>query len=184
MMDDGVIKVVVHATQSLVIKLKGIEKQSLVRHRNEVHKTMDGKGSDSEDDFFGNQSEEDSNCEYGSVPLAYGSLTKHESHAQEETHRKIGYHEAYDENKDVKVQEGFENGYRETIDDASKLGALLGKLVMRQNAKGGASDAVSVVKDYLESAQSVEKKDKTATEHHKDGILEITECLERMLENS
>jgi len=139
---------------------------------------MDEKASDSEDEFFGNQSEEDSNYEYGSVPLAHGSLTKHESQAQEETYRKIGYHEAYDMNKEVKVQEGFESGYRETIGDASKLGSKLGSLLMRQFTKGDASDAVSIVKTYLENAQSVEKKD---IAYNKDGISEVTERLEMML---
>mmetsp|Transcript_2221 Transcript_2221/g.3380 ORF Transcript_2221/g.3380 Transcript_2221/m.3380 type:complete len:149 (-) Transcript_2221:20-466(-) len=140
---------------------------------------MNSKTSDSsEDDFFGNQSDdEDSACK---VPLAHGSLLKHESQAQEENYRNIGYHEAYDENKEIKLQEGFEAGYRDTMEDARKLGALLGNIVMCPT-RGDASVAVSVVRDYLEKAQSLEKEKSKASSMQNDRIHEVTAHLEQMV---
>ena len=138
---------------------------------------MNSKTSDSEDEFFGNQSDEDSTCK---VPLAHGSLPKHESQAQEENYRNIGYHEAYDENKEIKLQEGFEAGYRETFEDARKLGALLGNIVMRP-IQGDASVAVKVVREYLEKAQSVDKEKNKANSKQNDRMDEVTAHLEQML---
>lgn len=151
-----------------------------VQHYASSHSEND---QDDDDEFFGNQSdsysdyerEHENEHEHGH---GHGSLEKHEEQAQRETHKNIGYHEAYDEYKEIKLQQGFEDGYRGTIDDAMKLGMLLGKCVAASvfhvenedivknedadedagvecdEADVGYLETVGIVRRYLEKAQS------------------------------
>lgn len=91
-----------------------------------------------DDDFFGNQSDDDNgpflslNCTEANPQQAssqtVNGLAHHESRAIQESFRNIGYHEAYDESKEVKLQEGFEAGYREVIDVSVRIGKILGEV--------------------------------------------------------
>jgi hypothetical protein len=54
-----------------------------------------------------------------------------ESAAIEQRFHTIGYHEAYDQSNEVRLQEGFENGYRDTYDASCRIGELLGKVIMQ-----------------------------------------------------
>ena len=159
---------------------------------------------ETEDDFFGDQSEDfqDTTCEYRNNEHNHhdhhhhhhhdhGSLAKHETQAQHENHRNIGYHEAYDEFKEVKLQEGFEAGYRQYILEAKKLGMLLGRCVGAgaggAGAGAGAPDAVAIVREYLVKAQSTsesknESGEKQQEVDEEDGdITAVIERLEKML---
>ncbi len=139
------------------------------------------EGSDAEDEFFGDQSDDEDHDLYSQLHVnevmqdarrAHGAMDKHEINSQRETHRNIGYHEAYDDYKEERLQEGFEAGYRQYINDAKKLGMLLGECVgnvsstVREGTKkinsgnestdddGMRTDLIGEVRQYLERAQS------------------------------
>ena len=166
------------------MNVNGNIEERKVQHYAPSHSEND---QDDDDEFFGNQSDSYSDYEHEREHEnehghghGHGSLEKHEEQAQRETHKNIGYHEAYDEYKEIKLQQGFEDGYRGTIDDAMKLGMLLGKCVaasvfhvenedMVKNedadkdedsgveydeADVGYLETVGIVRRYLEKAQS------------------------------
>ena len=126
----------------------------------------------------------------------HGALDKHETNAQGEMYRNIGYHEAYDEYKEVRLQEGFEAGYRANFDDAKKLGDLLGKWVVMNAFKEDIADGSGVVeagselnngenvieitRAYLEKMQSNEESTREL-ETKDDDIHDVMEKLEKML---
>ena len=72
-----------------------------------------------------------------------GGLAGHETRANEAAFRKMGYLEAYDATKEERLQEGFEAGYRETVDVATSVGLRLGRLVGRTAAVAGAASTGS-----------------------------------------
>ena len=67
-----------------------------------------------------------------------GGLAGHETRSNEAAFHKMGYLEAYDATKEERLQEGFEVGFRETVDLACSIGLTLGRLVGR-TANDGAS---------------------------------------------
>jgi hypothetical protein len=58
---------------------------------------------------------------------SFGELAIRETAALERQHWSLGYHETYAESEEAALQEGFENGYRDTYDVATCLGELLGQ---------------------------------------------------------
>ena len=86
---------------------------------------------DDDDEFFGNQDDSDVEYDGGDTTndkdFASSGLALHESRAREERMKTIGYLDAYDANKDTLLQEGFEKGYRESIESAMRIGESLGK---------------------------------------------------------
>lgn len=132
--------------------------------------------SDSEDEFFGDQSDDEyshkclssSHTEEPVRPI--DSLSKRDNNAQEENYRNIGYHEAYDLHKEERIQEGFEDGYREHLDIATKLGEVLAKSILssridvnredkgndrESNTTSGSESKILLVRNFLESAQNI-----------------------------
>ena len=70
-----------------------------------------------------------SSCEVGGG--GGGGLAGHETRSNEAAFHKMGYLEAYDATKEERLQEGFEVGFRETLDLACSIGLTLGRLVGR-----------------------------------------------------
>ena len=79
---------------------------------------------DDGDEFFGNDGDDDDNSNYL-------DLADRESRAKEEELKKIAYVEGYDDNKETRLQEGFEAGYKETFEAAMRIGNFLGSSVAR-----------------------------------------------------
>ena len=69
-----------------------------------------------------------SSCEVGGGGVG---LAGHETRSNEAAFHKMGYLEAYDATKEERLQEGFEVGFRETLDLACSIGLTLGRLVGR-----------------------------------------------------
>jgi hypothetical protein len=82
-----------------------------------------------DDEFFGNQEEDDDEVHTSSS--YYGGLGDQERLARENEMKNIGYFEAHEETKEQRLQEGFEAGYRETFDAATRVGQLLGQATAR-----------------------------------------------------
>eukprot|EP00553_Chaetoceros_curvisetus_P014546 CAMPEP_0204643422 /NCGR_PEP_ID=MMETSP0718-20130828/693_1 /ASSEMBLY_ACC=CAM_ASM_000674 /TAXON_ID=230516 /ORGANISM="Chaetoceros curvisetus" /LENGTH=177 /DNA_ID=CAMNT_0051664621 /DNA_START=149 /DNA_END=682 /DNA_ORIENTATION=- len=169
--------------------------------------------TDESDEFFGDQSscdeyENGSRYEYAYEDASkehhdghgYGSLSKHDHMAQHEQYKNIGYHESFDQFKEVKLQEGFEAGYTQHINDAHKIGMLLGRSILRDVKLGTtrtqaefksqtrdqsegidqphSSSAVTYVKKFLEKAQNEDGK---IVKEGGDDIREVVSHLEQKL---
>jgi flagellar biosynthesis/type III secretory pathway protein FliH len=89
-----------------------------------------------DDDFFGDQEGELRDISRQpraqtdaalSIYQTPGGLAERDSRAMEEKFRNLGYHEAFDEAKDAKLQKGFEEGYKQCFHTAFKMGELLGE---------------------------------------------------------
>jgi len=102
-----------------------------------------------EDEFFGRQEDQDEpegssltfrrHGDHGeseqaeqanNPPVGQGGLSAAEARATEDRFRTIGYHEAYDQSKEERLQEGFEAGYRDSFDAAFRVGEILGREAM------------------------------------------------------
>jgi hypothetical protein len=115
-----------------------------------------------DDEFFGNDDE------------AYQAefrpgLETHEDRAKEEEYRNIGYLEAFETNKEARLQEGFEAGYRETFDAALRIGELLGqstfpsKLSNNVQTEATATSTARYVRDFLERYETTATSTSNAT---------------------
>jgi len=82
--------------------------------------------SHDDDEFFGSQADE-----FTAHSSVQEGLTRHDNHALQERFRVIGFHEAHDESKDIRLQEGFELGYRELIDVSIRIGQILGEVTTK-----------------------------------------------------
>lgn len=60
-----------------------------------------------------------------------GGLAGHETRSNQAAFHKMGYLEAYDATKEERLQEGFEVGYRESVELAQSIGLHMGWLVGR-----------------------------------------------------
>lgn len=85
--------------------------------------------NEASDEFFGDQ--EDTAKQTGtdscvSIDQADG-LAGREARAVESRFRNLGFHEAYDKAKDSMLQQGFEEGYKQSFDLATRIGELLGE---------------------------------------------------------
>eukprot|EP00978_Attheya_sp_CCMP212_P023082 scaffold69929_cov41-Attheya_sp.AAC.2 len=103
---------------------------------------------DEEDDFFGDQEDDETfdsphvelNDRVARIenpqqatstisPNATG-LAMRDAKATEEQMRNVGYLEAYEDSKEIRLQAGFEAGYRETVEAAMRIGQRLGEVVV------------------------------------------------------
>ena len=117
------------------------KKDTFVDTLRQEYDDYDDDDEDDVDEFFGNQSsdeeEYDDNGQHTSISLTDVeqnfspslSLSKYESQSQERSFHNLGYHEAYDEYKESKLQLGFEEGFITNMDRAVAIGKLLGKCV-------------------------------------------------------
>eukprot|EP00586_Coscinodiscus_wailesii_P015145 CAMPEP_0172507936 /NCGR_PEP_ID=MMETSP1066-20121228/207942_1 /TAXON_ID=671091 /ORGANISM="Coscinodiscus wailesii, Strain CCMP2513" /LENGTH=141 /DNA_ID=CAMNT_0013285695 /DNA_START=71 /DNA_END=496 /DNA_ORIENTATION=- len=94
--------------------------------------------SESEDEFFGDQSDNteevcslsiltQENPQQAASHIVDG-LSQHEKHAIQDKFRKIGFLEAFDESKELKLQQGFEEGYKEALDKSFHAGNIIGEV--------------------------------------------------------
>lgn len=156
--------------------------------------------SDSEDEFFGDQSDDEytQKCLSSSYTTQeparpIDSLSKRDNNAQEENYRNIGYHEAYDLHKEERIQEGFEDGYRNHLDIATKLGEVLARNILSSRSdiirENGGKDrevnkatesksAVLLVRNFLETAQNIPEGSK----EYKNSQDDITSLIEKVQE--
>jgi hypothetical protein len=119
------------------------------------------KSLEEEDDFFGTAEESDPRrCEDGYE--LHSGLAVAESAATAQRFRTIGYHEAYEESKDIKLQEGFEAGYNSNFDVAMRIGELLGDVTMQarlnesSDTKNTSLKALRLAQDYLTEKEEKE----------------------------
>ena len=100
--------------------------------------------SDSDDEFFGAQDEEDDGC------ADFGDMAKHEIQARHHQLRTSGYLDAFDESKEELLQEGFEAGFLETFELGKKLGLILGKVATQSKlAPNESKETASQVANQL-----------------------------------
>jgi flagellar biosynthesis/type III secretory pathway protein FliH len=76
-----------------------------------------------------------------------------EDKAQQDANRNIGFLEAYDESKELKLQEGFEAGYSSVFEDGVKLGEYLAEASL-----GGNLDAVKRIRLFLEEWEKMKNR--------------------------
>lgn len=123
-------------------------------------------------------------CSPPPVDSSHGALSLQESMAQGRIYKNIGYHQAYDRHKEVKLQEGFEAGYRTYIDDAMRLGDLLGKHMMAMtNQKSNPSDVfkvIAIIKNYLIQSQSVSSN--TNGQEDKELLYDVLDTVQKQLD--
>ena len=86
------------------------------------------------DDFFGDFKHEQGhnespnpNCADMNDQNPREVMATHESRAAEEQFRNIGYLEAFEKAKEIRLQEGFEVGYRSTFPVSMRIGEVLGR---------------------------------------------------------
>jgi len=88
------------------------------------------KRGETDDEFFGKFDCESDSAEKERLDdghREYNGLMEAEEQAAKERFRTLGYHEAYDKNKDVRLQEGFEFGYEKAYEVSIRIGKMLGK---------------------------------------------------------
>ena len=119
---------------------------------------------DPDDEFFGDQSSEsDFDCCADQVSCnkgirddtpsdPFGNVANHDYRSREASVKKLSYLDGYDETKEEKLQDGFSHGYRQSFNDAFRIGRRLGSLCAKaaldesltlglQPEKNDASDA-------------------------------------------
>jgi len=82
------------------------------------------------DEFFGNQENADDH-DHDHEEDEFGALGRHETRAHRRDVAALGYVESYDDTKEVRLQEGFEAGYRQTFDASLRVGDLFGQWMAR-----------------------------------------------------
>ena len=92
---------------------------------------MTNSSIDFDDDFFGDDED---------------ALPDLDARAHEQQYRNIGYLEAFDETKEQKLQQGFDDGYRNTFYESVKLGELLAEAALQ-----GDTSTVKRIKQFLEN---------------------------------
>jgi hypothetical protein len=92
---------------------------------------MTNSSIDFDDDFFGDDED---------------ALPDLDARAHEQQYRNIGYLEAFDESKEQKLQQGFDDGYRSTLYESVKLGELLAEAALQ-----GDTSTVKRIKQFLEN---------------------------------
>ena len=131
---------------------------------------------DSDDEFFGNQDILANNDEFG-------ALEQRERRAREESLKTVGFVESYDDAKDVRLQEGFEVGYRETYDVALRLGTVLGKEAVQNllsNSSGANETSLPQQTDTM-ARQVREFLNNFERRSSDDNLDQATESLEMLL---
>jgi hypothetical protein len=121
-----------------------------------------------EDDFFGAHDDDDEHDDDN--PSLRQCIDGHELHsglavadfnASKSHYQTLGYHAAYDEHKDLDVQNGFEAGYKEAYNQAFSIGEMLGEATMKHKLLRGKSQGDDTDKEdgrdpaYLEAAKKI-----------------------------
>lgn len=102
---------------------------------------MDPNDSE-DDDFFGDDDDDE-----GDV------LAEREIRAQEQQLENVGFLEAFEEAKEDKLQQGFEDGYTQNFDASVRIGELLGEAALE-----GDKEAVNRIRKFLNDMQKSQKK--------------------------
>lgn len=143
-----------------------------------------------DDEFFGDQEEPEVSRQTqddGPEMPSLDELTLRDSRATKEQFRNIGYHQAYEEAKDARLQQGFEKGYRDCFEEALQIGEILGQATSPLNTKisegddpfNGDGNAQQVIARHVRSClDSFEQKDPTTTPH---ALLTLRKELNEML---
>ena len=92
----------------------------------ETSKYQSTTSGDDNDEFYGNQDDDDDADHHHGE---FGSLGHHEILAKNRELQTIGYMQSFDETKEIRLQQGFEGGYRDTYTVSKALGEAFGKLV-------------------------------------------------------
>ena len=79
----------------------------------------------------GDYSDDGNTSRTSSSGVEGGGLAGHETRSNQAAFHKMGYLEAYDATKEERLQEGFEVGYRESVELAQSIGLHMGRLVGR-----------------------------------------------------
>ncbi len=109
------------------------------------------------DDFYGDQSSElAANSDDGDPIDPFGNVAIHEFRSLESSIQTLAYLDGYDETKEIKLQEGFSNGYRRSFHDAFRVGRCLGSLCAK------------AAKDELLAPGSVERKENSGSTRNLD----------------
>mmetsp|Transcript_11711 Transcript_11711/g.17052 ORF Transcript_11711/g.17052 Transcript_11711/m.17052 type:complete len:168 (+) Transcript_11711:52-555(+) len=82
-------------------------------------------------DFIGVDDANNVNPQQGDSSRVTEGLAFHETRASEETFHNMGYHDGFDEAKELHLQKGFEEGYREVFDAAMRVGKMFGEVSTR-----------------------------------------------------
>lgn len=104
-----------------------------------------------EDEFFGNDGEDEP--EQGLTQR--DDLADRERRARGQELHTIAYFDAYDAHKEERLQEGFEIGYKETIDVAKRIGSELGKQLAAAKLLSSKSDEDGTIEVAKQSASQV-----------------------------
>jgi flagellar biosynthesis/type III secretory pathway protein FliH len=144
---------------------------------------------ETDDDFFGGQEEDIRDISRQpqaqtdaalSVDQTPDGLAERDSRAMEERFRNLGYHEAFDEARDARLQDGFELGYKQCFHAAMKMGELLGEvtsplgddLSRTENSKRVSQH----VRTFLDTFQQEEDPTKTPK-----ALAELTEQIHELM---
>jgi hypothetical protein len=141
-----------------------------------------------DDEFFGGHDEHDHEHDHPSLRQCtdghelHSGLAVAESNASQSHYQKLGYHAAYDEHKDLNVQDGFEAGYKEVYNQAFSIGEMLGEATMKHKLVRGKmkTDDKEEGRDpaYLEAAKKIrgvltdtdDKKESTKQSYDLQGL--------------
>jgi hypothetical protein len=118
-----------------------------------------------DDEFFGDHDEHPSLRKCTDGHELHSGLAVAESNASQSRYQKLGYHAAYDEHKDLNVQDGFEAGYKEVYNQAFIIGEMLGEATMKHKLARGKTTTPSDITQgdneegrdpaYLEAAKKI-----------------------------
>jgi hypothetical protein len=109
-----------------------------------------------DDEFFGDQDEHDDHT------TPHGAMGQHDLQSEHAKRHNLSYHESYDQSKELKLQDGFEKGYRTFLPNAQEIGTLLGKRVFLHHSKSDSSlpSIIMSLRQFLEHEQTNDRKDK------------------------
>lgn len=119
-----------------------------------------------DDEFFGGHDDDDEHdhdhpnlrqCTDGHE--LHSGLAAADFNASQSHYQKLGYHAAYDEHKDLDVQNGFEAGYKEVYNQAFSIGEMLGEATMKHKLLRGKTTTPPEEEGrdpaYLEAAKKI-----------------------------
>lgn len=136
------------------------------------------------DDFYGDQSSESAansddgdgdgsfddgcNLNLNTTPSdPFGNVADHEFRSRESSVQTLSYLDGYDETKEIKLQEGFSDGYRKSFHDAFRIGRCLGSLC----AKAAKDELLAPGEDKTKSDSAGNTDQKATTKAHDPAIL-------------
>jgi hypothetical protein len=142
-----------------------------------------------DDDFFGDGDDNSTLRQCTDGHEMYSGLAMAEAAAVESKHENLGYHAAYDEYKDVKVQDGFEVGYTGVYKTAYRIGELLGDATMAyklDSSNGDEENDGAPDPDYLAAAKKIrgvltDKKEKEESTWQTYDLLHLQQDVEKII---